>query len=286
MKNDLSEVRRVLWIILFLNLLVSALKVLLGLFTVSQSMLADGFHSLTDGSSNVVGLIGLAFAMQPTDRDHPYGHKKFETFSTLGIAMLLILVVVGILHGTYERILNPIVPQVNWISFAVMLLTLVINFYVVKYELREGKRLQSDLLISDAYHTQSDIYVSLSVIVSLIAVKLGLIWVDTVAAIVIAVVISRAIWEIVKHSSMVLCDQAVLDEDLVGSIVMGVPGVLGCHKIRSRGREDDLNLDLHVLVSPTLTVEEAHEIADAVEAKVKTEIQGVSDIVVHIEPAE
>lgn len=284
MSEKMKKVKYVLWVVLILNALVSIGKILLGIFTKSNSVLADGFHSVADSTSNIIGLIGVSIAMIPVDRDHPYGHKKFETMAGLAIAGLLGMTVWTILHEAYERMLNPVVPEVNIYSFIVMVFTIVINILVVRYEKKQGEALQSDILLSDSYHTASDILVSLSVILTLVAVKLGWYWMDTVAAVMIAGVIAVAAWKIIKQGSMVLCDQAVLDEEAIIDLAMEVDGVQGCHKVRSRGRRDDLQIDLHIQVNRSATIDEAHQIGHCVADLVRQEFEGVSDVVVHVEP--
>lgn len=284
MNEKMKQVKRVLWVVLFLNVIVSVGKIVLGLFTKSNSILADGFHSVADSTSNVIGLVGIAVAMTPVDRDHPYGHKKFETMAALGIAGLLGLTVVTILHEAYERILNPVIPEVNIYSFLVMAVTMIINIMVVRYEKKQGVALQSDILLSDSYHTATDILVSLSVILTLVAVKLGWFWLDTVAAVIIAAIIGVAAWKIIKQGSMVLCDQAILSEEAIIGLAMEVDGVQGCHKVRSRGRRDDLQIDLHIQVDSAATIDEAHQIGHSVADAVRQGFEGVSDVVVHVEP--
>lgn len=284
MNEKMKQVKRVLWVVLFLNVIVSVGKIVLGLFTKSNSILADGFHSVADSTSNVIGLVGIAVAMTPVDRDHPYGHKKFETMAALGIAGLLGLTVVTILHEAYERILNPVIPEVNIYSFLVMAVTMIINIMVVRYEKKQGVALQSDILLSDSYHTATDILVSLSVILTLVAVKLGWFWLDTVAAVIIAAIIGVAAWKIIKQGSMVLCDQAILSEEAIIGLAMAVDGVQGCHKVRSRGRRDDLQIDLHIQVDSAATIDEAHQIGHSVADAVRQGFEGVSDVVVHVEP--
>lgn len=284
MSEKMKRVKRALWVVLILNGAVSAAKIILGLAIKSNSVLADGFHSIADSASNIIGLVGISMAMMPLDRDHPYGHKKFETLAALGIAGLLGMTVITILHGAYERIIDPVVPEVNLISFIIMLISMAINIVVVRYEKKQGAALQSDILISDSYHTASDIMVSCSVILTLVAVKLGWYWMDTVAAVIIAVLIGVAAWQIIKQGSKILCDQAVLDEEQIIGLAMEVDGVEGCHKVRSRGRRDDLQIDLHIQVNSVATIDKAHQIGHRVADLVRREIDGVSDVVVHVEP--
>jgi cation diffusion facilitator family transporter len=282
--TNLRKIKRVLWIVLLLNLGVAASKCIVGYFIRSGSMLADGFHSMADGSSNIIGLVGITAALKPVDRDHPYGHKKFETFAALGIAALLLLAIVSILHEAYGRLLHPVIPEINLLGFGVMFFTLAVNIGIVRYERKMGTVLNSDILISDAHHTNSDIYVSISVIASLVATKLGVNWFDTAASLVIAGLIARAGYEIVRHSSSVLCDKAVLEEAKIVELALRIDGVVGCHKVRSRGRTDDLQIDLHIEVNPVIVVEQAHKISHQVAEAVRHEIEGVSDVMVHIEP--
>lgn len=284
MKKKTMRVKRVLWIILILNITVSAMKIVLALSIRSNGVLADGFHSLADSASNIVGLIGISLATLPVDSDHPYGHKKYETLATLGIAGLLGMTVLTILHGAYERIIEPVTPEVSLSSFLVMLVTMIINIMVVHYEKKQGEALQSDLLLFDSYHTASDVLVSISVIFTLLAIKLGWFWIDTLAAVMIAAIIAITAWKIIKQGSMILCDQAVLDEEKIIGLAMEVGGVQGCHKVRSRGRIDDLQIDLHIQVNYAVSIAEAHQIGHSVADLVRRKIEGISDVVVHVEP--
>ena len=281
-----KQIRRVLVLILVLNWAVALAKIFYGLTSRCVSMTADGFHSLADGASNIIGLIGIHFACQPTDKDHPYGHKKYETFFSLGIAMLLFIVSFNLFKEGFGRINKPVNPQVNLDSFIVMLVTLGVNFWVMNYEHKKGKLLGSDILISDAMHTKADIFTSLSVIIALIVIKLGYPILDPIATILISIFIAHTGYQIVKESSVVLCDTAILDTKKVTDIVLEVKGVRNCHKIRTRGRFDDIHIDLHVQVSPSMHMDEAHKISYAIEGAIKKDIPEVTDVVVHMEPKE
>jgi cation diffusion facilitator family transporter len=173
---------------------------------------------------------------------------------------------------------------VNAVSFAVMLGTMLVNVAVSTWERRAGKRLASPFLVADATHTQSDVYASLSVILSLVAVRLGLPIVDVLAAFFIILLIGRSAFQIVTASFGVLSDAATGNPEEIARVAGSVAGVLGCHRVRARGLPDDLHVDLHVLVDRTLTLEHAHRIADQVEAAILEQVPGVSDIVVHTEP--
>jgi cation diffusion facilitator family transporter len=252
-------------------------------------MTADGFHSLSDGTSNIIGLIGIHFACQPIDQDHPYGHKKYETFFSLGIAVLLFVVCFNLFKKGLMRLYNPIIPQVNFQSFIVMIITLGINFWVMNYEYKKGRLLKSDILVLDSMHTKADIFISLSVIVTLVTIKLKLAYylIDPLVTIMISLFIAYAAYEIVKQSSAVLCDTAaILDDKKIRDIVLGIKGVKTCHKIRTRGRPDDVHVDLHVQVNPDMHIDNAHKISYTIEESIKKGIPEVTDVVVHMEPKE
>jgi cation diffusion facilitator family transporter len=279
--------RVVLIQVLLLNWAVASAKIIYGLLTRCGSMTADGFHSFADGASNIIGLIGIGVALVPKDTTHPYGHKKYETFYSLGIAALLLLVTHQLIEEAIKRFAHPVRPAVDVASFVVMLLTLTINIAVMRYEHKKGKILQSDFLIADALHTRSDIFISISVIVTLIGVRAGFIFIDTCATIVIALFIAWSAWKIIKNASDILCDTAVIgDVKKIGDIVAEVKGVRGYHKVRTRGRPDDIYVDLHVQLNPHIHLERAHKISYEIEEAIKKHIPEVSDVVVHLEPPE
>ncbi|MCX5697051.1 MAG: cation diffusion facilitator family transporter [Candidatus Omnitrophica bacterium] len=287
-KSHYKRIQNVLIIVLLLNWAVAAAKFIYGNLSHCVSMSADGLHSFSDGTSNIVGLIGIFLAYQPKDKEHPYGHKKYETFFSLGIAALLLLVSFELVQQGLQRFSKPLVPTIDIGNFIVMAATLLINILVMRYELKCGRELKSDILVSDSMHTKADTLTSLSVIVTLAAIKLGASSVlDPIVTIMIALFIAREAFEIARQSSRVLCDEAaILDDKRISDIVLGVKGVRTCHKIRSRGRPDDIYIDLHVQVAPDMHVNKAHAISYAIEEAIKKNIPEVTDVVVHVEPKE
>ena len=281
-----TQIKRILIAILGLNWAVALAKIAYGLHTNCNSMTADGFHSLSDGTSNIIGFIGIHIAAKPKDVNHPYGHKKYETFFTLGIAGLLLVIALNLIGKGIQRFFNPVTPQIELASFLVMLVTLAINLGVMNYERKKGKQLGSDILVSDALHTRADIFISLSVIATLVVIWLGYPILDPVVTILIALFIVAAAVEIIKNSSQVLCDTAAADTKKISDIVLSIQGVRTCHKIRTRGRPDDINVDLHVQVNPSMHIDKAHELSYAIEETLKREIPQITDVVVHMEPKE
>jgi len=280
------KIRWVLIYVLLLNWGVAAAKLLYGWLTRSASMTADGFHSFSDGSSNIIGLLGIWISSRPIDETHPYGHKKYETLTSIGISILLFLVCFNVVREGILRFLHPVVPEVYVSSFLVMGITLAINIGVMIYENRMGIALKSDILISDALHTRADILTSSSVIVSLIGIKFGYLILDPIASLVISGFIAYAAVDILKESSRVLSDGVAIPIPEIKKVVLSIKGVEECHQIRSRGRGDDIHIDLHVLVDPEMDVHRAHHLSYAIENKIKRDFHGVTDVVVHMEPLE
>lgn len=281
------KIRNVLILVLLLNWAVAAAKIIYGLLTRCASMTADGFHSLADGASNIIGLVGITFCAQPIDEDHPYGHKKYETLFALGIAALLAWTAFSLAKEGVARLFSPSTPTVDAVSFGVMLMTITINIFVIKYESSQGKKLKSDILIADSLHTRADLLTSASVIVSLTAIKFGYPMIDPIVTLFIAGFIGYSGFEIVKAESGILCDAIALqDRKQIEDIVLSVEGVKGCHKIRSRGRPDDIHLDLHIQLDPATRMDKAHEISYKIEDAIQKELPSVSDVLVHLEPLE
>ncbi|MBP6407450.1 MAG: cation transporter [Fusobacteriaceae bacterium] len=285
MSDKFKKIKNVLWIILFANVLVALLKIVIGSKIQSSSMTADGFHSLTDGTSNIIGIIGIGLAVKPKDEDHPYGHKKFETLAGLGIAMMLFFVSATIIKEAFTKFFNPTTPNISAESIIVLVVTLIINIFVTNYESRVGKDLNSDILTADAAHTRSDVFVSIGVLGTLIALKLGLPpIIDPIISLVIAGLIIHTGYEIFKDTASILVDKYVLDNNAVLELLKAFPEVKNVHRIRSRGREDDMFVDLHIMVDGGFTVNEAHALSHNIEENIKKTINENAEVIIHIEP--
>lgn len=274
----------VLWRVLFLNLLVAVLKLVFGSLSGALSMVADGFHSTLDASSNVVGLIGLRVARQAPDEDHPYGHRKFEALAALGISLFLFITCYEILTSVVSRFRESHVVEPHLVTFATMIGTIIVNVFVTRYERREGNRLRSMILLADAKHTQSDIFASLGVLASLVAAMLNFSVLDLVVAVSIAGFIAYSGYTIVSGAFTVLADSQMVDPDEVIRVATRVEGVAHVHRVRSRGLPDDIHVDFHLHVPPDMTVEQAHLLAHEASARIRDEIPGVTDVVIHVEP--
>ena len=277
-------VSSVLYRVLFLNLIVAAAKIALGLSTGAVSVLSDGYHSLTDTASNVVGIIGVRVAGAPPDDDHPYGHRKFETMASLGIMVFLLLVMREVLSAAWERLQTGGEPAIGTLTFVVMGGTFLVNLGVVFYERRAGRRLQSEVLLADSSHTLSDLMTSATVIAALIGVKFGYLWLDPVAALVVAVFIAHACWEIFNSTTGILADRFVIPEEQILEVVRSVPEVIGSHHVRTRGSADFVFLDLHIWMDANMSLDKAHSLSHVVKDRLMARFPQIKDAIIHIEP--
>lgn len=283
--SNIKKVRNVLIIILFANLFVAVIKMVIGSLIKSTSLTADGFHSLSDGTSNIVGLIGIYFASKPVDKDHPYGHKKFETLAGMFIGGMLVLVGLKVIGGAFSKFSNPVIPSINTESILALLVTLCVNIFVSKIEYNEGKKLCSQILISDSMHTKSDIFVSIGVLITLLGIKLGLPpIIDPIASLVVAGFILHAAYEIFRDTGSVLVDTAVVDPEKVKKIALEFEEVKDAHKVRSRGSEDDMFIDLHVMIDANMSIEKSHNLSNCIEKRMKEELGENTQVILHLEP--
>jgi cation diffusion facilitator family transporter len=279
-----AGVRRVLLATLLLNLFVSGAKIVVGLLSLSLSLVADGYHSLLDASNNVVGLVVAAFAYAPPDRGHPYGHRKFETAAALFIGLGML----GLAYRVAEEALTEVSgsgpPSIGILNWVVMLTTLAVNVFVSWYERREGRKLGSEYLVADAAHTRSDIYVTLGVAASFVGARAGVPWADRAVAVAIAAFIAVLAARILVGSLNILTDRAALSPEALSSIVLVVPGVRRCGSIRTRGGPHAILVDLIAYVDGDLTLREAHDVADRIEQALLQAVPEIVDVVVHVEP--
>lgn len=283
--SRVRRIRRVLWTILALNVAVAGAKLVWGLITGSAAMQADGFHSLFDGTSNIVGLVGMGLAARPADREHPYGHSKYETYASAVIGAMLLLAAYRIGSTAIEGLrAGAPAPRVDAISFAVMLGTLAVNLFVTIWERRVGKKLGSEILVADASHTASDAIVSVGVIVSLILVAAGYPAADPIVALLVSGAIIYTAWGVFRQAGVTLSDAARIEPSAIGDVVLGTPGVLGCHHVRTRGTAGEVYVDLHVQVDETRTVADGHRIAEDVERAIAGHFPQVVDVIAHLEP--
>ncbi|MDF3065609.1 MAG: cation diffusion facilitator family transporter [Polyangiaceae bacterium] len=277
---------RVLWLTLVLNACVALSKIVYGHATGVLSIRADGFHSLTDSVNNLVGILGVLLAARPADAGHPYGHTKFEVLAAGGVGLSLLVMAYDVLTSAAGRLSGVAeAPQLDAKAFVVLVVTLAVNVGVARYERRQAELLGSTFLASDAAHTGSDVLVTLGVIATVALVHAGFPIFDPIMALGIAAFIAWTGVQILRQNLRYLADAAALEPQAVHEVVMQIAGVASVHKIRTRGAPGDVHVDLHVQVARHLDVVAAHRVTHWVIDAIKARLPGVTDVVVHTEPA-
>jgi cation diffusion facilitator family transporter len=280
-----QSVGRVLVQVLFLNLLVAVAKIAYGYSSGAISILSDGFHSLTDTASNVVGLVGVFAARRPPDEDHPYGHRKYETVSAVAVVGFLALVMLEVLRNAFNHLTGRSAPpEITSAGFVVMLLTIAVNMFVVRYESAAAERLGSEILMADATQTRGDVWSSLTVIAALAGARAGLPILDPIAALVVAGFIGHAGFQIARTTTKILSDRIVMSEGDIERVILSVEGVVGCHQIRTRGSADHVFLDLHLWLPADMALTDAHDLSHVVKDRLMARYPQIVDAVIHLEP--
>lgn len=286
--NRQRLIQRVLYITLGLNLLVFAVKLILSYLTGSLSLFADALHSVTDSANNILGLVAMRLAKPEPDWDHPYGHAKFEAVGALGIAAFLGVAFLEIVQQAIARVVAPDPEStltVDDLSLKLMIGVLGVNIFVAVYERMRGRALNSHLLLADARHTFSDIWISLAVLLGLWGVQLGFPWLDTILALPVAVLVLWSAWLVLRENIPFLTDRVAIAPKAIHAVAMRVPGVLNCHAITSRGMVGQMVfIEMHVVVQPP-DVESAHRITEQVEKALREQF-GAVQTTIHLEPYE
>ncbi|NJL51112.1 MAG: cation transporter [Hydrococcus sp. SU_1_0] len=271
------------------------LKFSLGIATGSLSLQADALHSVTDSVNNILGLVTNRFSSPKPDREHPYGHQKFEAIGALGIAAFLGIACFEILRGAVEKIFFAsdsaavkIAPTELWL----LLVILGINIFVAFYERSVGRKVNSPILIADAKHTMSDIWVTIIVIAGLIGVWQAetwnlpqLLWLDVILAFPVALLVFYSGWEVISENLPWLVDEMAIAPEAIHDVVLEVPGVMSCHDIASRGMLGrQVFIEMHLIVN-TDDLAVAHQITERIE-DVLAQRFGIVRVLIHVEPPE
>lgn len=284
-KNNYKNIKKVLYLLLIANLFVTVAKIVIGFSSKSMALSADGFHSLSDSATNIIGIISIVFASKPEDNEHPYGHKKFETMASLIICVVLTFIAYNIIIQSISKIDSHKNLEISLESLIILICTVFINIAVANYENKKGKEYKSSFLIADSIHTKSDIFISIGVIATLICIKVGIPPViDVIVSLVVSIFILHAAYEIFKEATSILTDKVVLKNEEVKDIVSDFSKIKSVHKIRSRGFKDYIFLDMHILVDNNLNVDVVHKLVHELEDKFREKLNTTVDLVVHVEP--
>jgi cation diffusion facilitator family transporter len=281
-----AAVRRVLLGLLGANLAVVAAKVFIGAASGSLAVWGDALHSSVDSLYNVLGLIVVRVAARAPDEDHPYGHGKFETLGALAIVVFLSITCFELVRNAVQKLLGGShTVVVTDLSLVVLLATLGVNVLVAWYENRRGHELSSELLIADAAHTRTDVFITIGVLIGVLFARGGASWVDPAVAIVVAALIVRVAYQILARTVPVLVDERAIPERAIRHAAQEVHGVKSAYGIRSRGGHGVgvRYAEVTIAVDRDANVAAAHAIADEVEERLKRELE-LSAVTVHVEP--
>jgi cation diffusion facilitator family transporter len=280
-----SAVRRVLAGLLVANILVLIAKATIGVIAGSLAVIGDAIHSSADAVYNVLGLIVIRVAAREPDEEHPYGHGKFETLGALGIVVFLSVTCVELVRSAIGRLISGgHSVQMSDLGLVLLLATLAANVFVAWYENRRGQELRSELLIADAAHTRTDVFITIGVLMGLIFSRQGYTWVDPAVAIGVALLIVRVAYQILLRVVPVLVDERAVPAPTIRETAQAVEGVRDAYSIRSRGGNAGVRYaEVTIAVDSAANVADAHAIADKVEQRLKQDLE-LEAVTVHVEP--
>lgn len=287
--DRLNTTRRVSIVSALTNLLLALLKIIVGIVGNSSALLADGVHSVSDLLSDALVYFAAKVGERHPDAEHPYGHHRIETIAAIIIALMLLAVGAGIIYESYQHFITKTSITVEGIPVTIIaVVSILANEWLFHYTLRAGKRIHSDLLITNAWHNRSDALVSVIVLLSVIGSFFGVHYLDSIGATIIAILILKTALGMIRRSFSELIDAAVDPDTLqqIHSCITQVKGVNDIHMLRTRLHAGKILVDVHILVDPKISVSEGHYISDQVHKALSRDIEQVSDITVHIDPED
>jgi cation diffusion facilitator family transporter len=283
-----TVIKKVSWVGLFVNLVLSAAKLVCGIWGASQAVVADGVHSLSDCVTDVAILFGVRYWTKPPDDCHPYGHRRIETIFTVFIGIALAATAVGLSYDAIGSFNDPRDKTPSLIAFAAAMASVVTKEILYRWTRNKGTQINSSALIANAWHHRTDALSSIPAGAAVLAAYLNpeFIILDSLGAIVVSVFIFWAAWKIVSPEIAKLSDHAASKEEIrtIREIASSVAGVLEVHAIRTRFGGIGYHVDMHVLVDGNISVFAGHEIASEVQNTLRNSKASVEDVVVHIEP--
>lgn len=281
------EIRKVTLIGSLVDLVLGVVKIAFGYVTGSQALIADGVHSLSDLATDFLVLFAAKHAHREADEDHPYGHGRIETLATVALGVALLAVAVGISIDAFRRMLTEqnLLHHGTW-ALGIALLSVVSKEAIYHYTLRVARRLRSNMLHANAWHSRTDAISSIIVVIGVGGAMAGFSYLDAVAAIAVALMIAKIGWDLLWTSLQELIDRALEPEQVedIRLRILDVDGVRDCHMLRTRMSGGDSLVDVHIQVDPVLSVSEGHQIGESVRKQLISEIDHVADVTVHIDP--
>lgn len=284
-----QDARKVTIVGAVVNVVLSVVKILAGWLGSSHALIADGIHSLSDLATDAVVLLAAKHGAQDADEEHPYGHGRIETLATVVLGVVLILVAIGIGYDAIRRLFDPeSLPQPGMLALWAAIISVLAKEVLYHYTVAVARKLRSNLLRANAWHHRSDAVSSIVVVAGVLGSMAGLTYLDGVASVAVAVMVAKIGWELGWHSVHELVDRGLEQEDIaaIREKIMAVDGVRAMHDLRTRRMGGNAFVDVDVLVDPSLTVSEGHRISEEVLKRLHSEIDGVIDVTVHVDPED
>ncbi len=272
----------------FVNILLSILKIIFGIFSHSQALLIDGIHSFSDLITDALVIFTTKFSNNEPDSKHPYGHQRFETIGSLAIGSFLIALAGAIIFSGFEKIFSANIQTPGWPAIIVAILSILSKEWIYHYTMAIAKETNSQILKANAWHHRTDSLSSVVVVIGLAGSYAGLNWLDPLAAIIVAIMIGKVGVDLVWGNIAELVDTAPPQDfiDKITAIIFQIPEIKDTHCLRCRRSGADIFLDLHIQVEPYISVSEGHQIGDNLTHRLLTEIKEINDVTVHIDPEE
>ena len=283
-------IRRVTLVGAGVDLVLALGKVGGGLAAQSQSLVADGVHSLSDLVTDMLVLLAAKLARAKPDADHPYGHERIETAATVALGVVLIVIGAGIAFDALWRLFHPEALRVPaWWAMPIAAVSVAFKEGVYHYSIRAARRFRSKLLEANAWHARSDAASSIVVIIGVGGALLGLGYLDAIAAVVVSWMIGRMGYRLARQSVEELIDTG-LDPEQVAAIrgaLMNIGGVRDLHMLRTRQMGPKSLVDVHILLDDAkLSVSEGHQISETARAELIRTFVDIEDVTVHIDPED
>ena len=280
----MDEVYRPIWLSIVGNIILSLAKLAVGFLYSSIALVSDGVHSLSDVLTSVVGYFGIRVSSRPPDKSHPFGHSRFEPLVAFLIAEALLVVAYEIGRDAFFRLRHEIPLDVNGLMLGVAVVSILAKEGMFRYSAHVGRKLNSQILIADAYHHRSDALSSLAVLVGLVAQRFGFEYGDSLAGLVVVIFLLKVSFDIILQNVGYLTGQAPYFEvcEEIRNRALGVPNVLGVHDLRAHYVGNRLHVELHIEVPPELTLRGAHDISHEVKKRIE-ELPEVEVAFVHVD---
>ncbi|ASJ15246.1 cation diffusion facilitator family transporter [Thermococcus radiotolerans] len=280
----MEEIYRPIWVSIVGNVLLAVLKLTVGFLYSSIALISDGVHSLSDVVTSVIGYAGIKISSKPPDKSHPFGHSRFEPLVAFLIGEALVIVAYEIGRDAVYRIIHGGRIEVTSTMLAVTVISILAKEFMFRYSVHVGKRLNSQILVADAYHHRSDALSSVAVLIGLGTQRLGFQYGDSLAGLVVALFLLKVSLDIILENVGYLTGQAPPFEicEEIKNRALGVPNVLGVHDLRAHYVGSRLHVELHIEVPPELTLKEAHDISEEVKKRIE-EIPEVEVAFVHVD---